>query len=294
MIQGLPEKEYFASGHTGCAGCCNAITVRNTLKALGDDGIVVMATGCTEVFSTPYPMTSWEHSAIHNAFENVASTASGVEAALKKLGKKTKVMVIAGDGASYDIGWGALSGMIERGHDVCYVCTNNESYSNTGVQRSSATPKYANTTTTPREEKIHGKMQWKKPLPRIIAAHGNVYVATANLAFPLDLYKKVKKGIEFKGPAYIDVFCPCPTGWKFDPSQTVQIAKKGFETGVNVLYEIIDGKLVVNRLPKEKKPVKEFLDMQGRFKGVSDKEVREIQKKVDEELKFLKSGVRFY
>lgn len=294
MIQGLPEEEYFASGHTGCAGCCNAIALRSVLKAAGKDTIVVIATGCTEVYSTPYPMTSWKIPCIHNAFENAASTASGVEAVLKKLGKKTKVLVVAGDGSTYDIGFQALSGMVERGHDICYVCINNQAYMNTGVQQSGATPKYADTTTTPRENKIHGKMQLKKPLTKIIAAHGNVYVANTNLAFPLDLFKKVKKGLDFKGPAYIDVFCPCPTGWKFDPSMTVEVAKKGFETGFNVLYEIIDGKLVVNREPSNKKPIKEFLDLQGRFKGLSSSEISEIQKNVDEELKFLKSGVRFY
>jgi pyruvate ferredoxin oxidoreductase beta subunit len=294
MIQGLPEEEYFESGHTGCAGCCNAIAVRNILKAAGKDTIVVIATGCTEVYSTPYPLTSWKLPCIHNAFENAASTASGIEAALKRLNKKTKVLVIAGDGCSYDIGFGALSGMIERGHNICYVCTNNESYANTGVQRSGATPKYANTTTTPREDKIHGKMQLKKPLPRIVAAHGDVYVANANLAFPQDLFKKVRKGLEFKGPAYIDVFCPCPTGWKFDPSMTVEVARKGVETGFNTLYEIIDGKLIINKKIEKRKPVREFLKLQGRFKGLTEKEIKEIQEKVDKELEFFKSGVRFY
>jgi len=294
MIMGLPKEEYFESGHTGCAGCCNAIALRSVLKAAGKDTIVVIATGCTEVYSTPYPLTSWKLPCIHNAFENAASTASGVEAALKKLNKKTKVLVVSGDGCSYDIGFGALSGMIERGHDVCYVCLNNESYANTGVQRSGATPKHASTTTTPIGKVIHGKMQFKKPLTKIVAAHGNVYVANANLAFPLDLFKKVKKGIEFKGSSYIDVFCPCPTGWKFDPSMTVEVARKGFETGFNVLYEIIDGKLVINNKISDRKPVKEFLKLQGRFKGLNEKDIQEIQKKVDDELEFLNSGARFY
>lgn len=283
MIQGLPEEEYFASGHTGCAGCCNAISTRNILKAAGKDVVVVIATGCTEVYSTPYPLTSWRVPCIHNAFENAAATASGVEAALKKLNKKTKVLVIAGDGGTYDIGFQALSGMVERGHDICYVCLNNEAYMNTGIQRSSATPKYADTTTTPRENKIHGKIQLKKPLPKIIAAHGNVYVATANLAYPLDLFKKVKKGLDYNGPAYIDVFCPCPSGWRFDTSMTVEVAKKGFETGFNILYEIIDGKTIITKKPEKLLPIQEFLNLQGRFKGLTDNEIKDIQKAVNNE-----------
>ncbi|MBU1204078.1 MAG: hypothetical protein KKG60_03360 [Nanoarchaeota archaeon] len=283
VILGLPEKEWFASGHSACSGCGMAISFRHILKAAGENTIVVMGTGCGEVVSTAYPLTSWKHAAIHNAFENTASTASGIESALKMLGKKTKILIISGDGGCFDIGFGALSGMLERGHNICYVCYDNGAYANTGVQRSGATPKYANTTTTPVGDLVKGKVQWGKPLPFIVAAHKIPYVATANPAYPLDLYNKVKKGLETKGPAYVQVFSVCVPGWGTDTSKTIEISKLSFETCFYPLFEIVDGKLNLKKV-NNKKPLEDFFKLQSRFKHLLKPENKNLFEEVKEKV----------
>lgn len=286
MIYGLPEIELFEKGHRACAGCGSSIAMRHALKAAGKDTIVVMATGCMEVVSTPYPETSWKVPWIHGAFENAAAIASGVERALKKLGKKTKVLVIAGDGGTFDIGLQALSGAIERRHDVCYICYDNSAYQNTGNQRSGATPKYADTTTSPAGKKIHGKIEYAKPMPLIVAAHG-CYVATANIAYPVDFVKKVQKGLAVKGPAYVQVYCPCVPGWRYPQNLTVEIAKLAFEAKVTPLYEIDNGILSFSRKPARNVPVRDYLNLQGRFRHLNEKEIKEIQERIDSEYKKL-------
>ena len=290
VIAGLPEEEFFSAGHRACAGCGEALAVRTITKAAGKNTIVVSATGCMEVVSTPYPETAWKLPWLHGAFENAAAIASGIESALEKQGRKSKtnVLVLAGDGGTFDIGFQALSGAIERGHDFCYVCTDNAAYMNTGIQRSSATPKFAATTTSPAGKKIHGKMEWKKPLPFIIAAHKPKYVATASIANLADLFNKVKKGLELKGPAYVQVYCPCPVGWKFDSSATIEIAKLALETRVTPLFEITGGQLKLNYDVKKPKPVEEYLKAQGRFKHLGADEVKEVQRYVDAEWNKLK------
>ncbi|MBM3200334.1 pyruvate synthase subunit beta, partial [Candidatus Woesearchaeota archaeon] len=279
MIIGLPEIELFAQGHRSCAGCGSALTMRYVLKATGKDTIVVQNTGCLEVTTTPFPETAWEVPYIHVAFECGAAVASGVERALKKLNKKANIIVFGGDGGTFDIGFQALSGMIERGHKICYVCNDNEAYQNTGIQRSGSTPKYASTTTSPFGSKIHGKQELKKPLPFIIAAHRLPYVATASIAYPQDVVKKVQTALSQDGPTYLQVFSPCVPGWKYDPSQTVAIAKLAVETGVTPLYEILHGKLSLRKI-ENRKPVKDYYSAQGRFKGMNDKELEEVQKYV--------------
>jgi len=280
MIKGFPEIELFAKGHRACAGCGCALTMRYALKAAGSNTIVCHNTGCMEVVSTPYPETAWKVPWIHVAFENAVAVASGVDAALKKLKKNVNVLVIGGDGSTFDIGFQALSGAIERGHNFCYICYDNNAYMNTGIQRSGATPKYANTTTTPAGKVIHGKMQYKKPLPLIIAAHGS-YVATANIAYPLDFYNKVRKALALKGPSYIQVFSPCVVGWKYPPQQSIDICKLAFQTKVTPLYEISDGMLTFTSKPSQIKPVHEYLRTQGRFKHLTQEEIKDIQKHVD-------------
>ena len=282
MIKGLPEIELFAKGHRACAGCGCALAMRYALKATGPNTIVCHNTGCMEVVSTPYPETAWKVPWIHSAFENAAAVASGIEAALKMLKKDTNVLVIGGDGSTFDIGFQALSGAIERYHNFCYICYDNNAYMNTGIQRSGATPKYANTTTTPVGKVVHGKMQYKKPLPMIIAAHG-AYVATANIAYPLDFYNKVKKGLAFKGPAYIQVFTPCVVGWKYPPQQSIEICKLAYQTKITPLYEVNNEILTFTSKPSQFKPVQEFLKTQGRFKHLTQEEIKDIQKHVDAE-----------
>ncbi len=290
-IAGLPEEELFAQGHRACAGCGSVLAVRYALKAAGKNTIVVSATGCMEVISSPYPQTAWKVPWIHANFENSAAVASGIAAALKKQksGTQTKsdssstnVLVIAGDGGTFDIGLQSLSGAVERNHNFCYICYDNEAYENTGIQRSGATPKFAWTTTSPVGKLIHGKQEQKKNMPLIIAAHNeNVYVATANIAYPLDFYNKVKKGLNHKGPAYIQIFTPCIAGWKIPSNITIQLAQLAFKTNTYPLYEIENGILTINKKPDKKIPVEKYLMLQGRFKHLNKQEIEEIQKHTD-------------
>ncbi|MBM3243994.1 MAG: pyruvate ferredoxin oxidoreductase, partial [Candidatus Omnitrophica bacterium] len=228
----------FNSGHTACAGCGQSLAARLVIDAAGPNTIVANNTGCLEVFSTKYPETSWGVPWIHSLFENAAAVASGIESAVKYLGKADTINIIAqaGDGGTADIGLQALSGMLERGHNILYVCYDNEAYMNTGVQRSGLTPFDTNTTTSPVGSGSSGNLRPKKPLPEIANAHGIPYVATASAGFPQDLQRKVKKAIALKGPKYIQVHVPCPLGWRHETNLTLQVAKLAVETG---LYPLI-------------------------------------------------------
>lgn len=290
MIKQLPQEEYFAKGHRACAGCGSVLAIRHVLKAAGKNTIIAQATGCMEVVSTPYPETAWKTPWIHVLFENAAAVASGIETALKKLNKKNiNVLAIAGDGGTFDIGFQALSGAMERGHNFCYVCIDNEAYANTGMQRSGATPMFASTTTTPAGKAIPGKLQPKKPLPFIVAAHGIRYVATASSANPVDIYNKVKKALSINGPSFVHIFTPCPPGWKFPSEQTIDIAKIAIKTGATLIYEIENGILKLNKV-EDRKPVEEYLKLQGRFKHLTKEHIKEIQDYVDERYKFLEEN----
>jgi pyruvate ferredoxin oxidoreductase beta subunit len=289
-IMGINEEEYFASGHRACAGCGEALALRHILKAAGRKTIVAQATGCMEVVSSPYPQTAWEIPWVHCAFENAAAVASGIRAALNMKGdKETNVLAIGGDGASFDIGFGALSGALERGHKFLYVCTDTEAYSNTGIQRSGATFPYANTTTSPAGSVIHGKQQPKKPLAFIVASHGIEYVATASVANLIDLKNKVEKALKVNGPSFLHVYCPCIPGWKIDSSMTIEVAKKAIETWASPVYEIEQGVLKLTQKP-EKRPIEEYLMMQGRFKHITPDITEKIQKYVDDRKKFLEEN----
>ncbi len=274
--------DLFAPGHRACAGCGPAIAMRHILRAAGKDVIIAQATGCMEVTTTPYPETAWGVPWIHVTFENAAAVASGISAALKMQGKeKTKVIAIGGDGASADIGFGAISGMLERGNDVLYIAYDNEAYANTGVQRSGATPMYASTTTTPAGTKIPGKEQRKKDLAMIAAAHHIPYVATANVAFIEDFEKKIKKALEIEGAKFIHVLTPCVPGWGIDSSKTIEYSRLAVETGMWVLYEIENGKIKINYKPSKLKPVGDYLKGQARFKHLTPDLITDIQKKTE-------------
>lgn len=285
LIKGIPDIELFSKGHNACHGCGASLAMRLIMKAAGPDTIVTQATGCMEVISTPYPNSAWKVPYIHSLFENAAATASGISRSLKAQNKKSKVIAIAGDGGTFDIGFQALSGALERKEKITFICYDNEAYMNTGIQRSGATPYLASTTTTPYGKKIHGKLEFKKPMPFIVTAHNIPYVATANIAYPQDLIKKIKKALELQ-PSYIQIFCPCIPGWKIPSNSTIDISKLSFETNFYPLYEIENGKLTLTK-NTNKKPVKEYLRLQGRFKNLSEKEIKEIQKSVDEEYKNL-------
>jgi pyruvate ferredoxin oxidoreductase beta subunit len=276
------------SGHTACAGCGQSLGARLVIDTAGPNTIIVNNTGCLEVFSTKYPESAWGVPFIHSLFENCAAVASGVEAALKYLGKKDAINVIAqaGDGGTADIGLQAISGMLERGHDILYVCYDNEAYMNTGVQRSGLTPFDSNTTTSPAGSQSQGNPRPKKPMPDIALAHGIAYVATASVGFPQDLQRKVKKALAIKGPKYMQVHVPCPLGWRHEPSATFQVAKLAVETGLYPIFEYENGVLGAVR-QIQPKPVGEYLKTQARFKHLlnNPEDIKKIQAIADANIK---------
>ena len=286
----------FTSGHRMCAGCGAPPVARMILRALKpeDHAVIANATGCMEVSSFIYPYTSWTDSYIHTAFECAAATLSGAEAAYKSMKKQgklpddehTKFIAFGGDGGTYDIGIQSLSGAMERGHDMTYVCYDNGAYMNTGIQRSSATPKFADTTTSPAGSVIPGKMQSRKDLTEIIEAHHLPYVAqtAAYLNFK-DLYEKAEKAIYTEGPTFLNVLAPCPRGWGYPTEDLMQINKLAVETCYWPLYEIENGKYKINYKPAKKLPVEEFLKPQRRFKHLfkpgNEWMIEEFQNEVD-------------
>jgi len=286
----VTKRENFAPGHRACIGCGEALAVRLACKALGQNVIVVSATGCMEIVASQLPYTSWRVPWIHTIFENTAAVASGIEAGLKTMiskGERTergvKVVAMAGDGGTSDIGLQALSGALERGHDFLFLCFDNEAYMNTGIQRSSSTPFGASTTTSPAGKKSIGQVTWKKNMPAIVASHNVSYVATACHSYPFDLMAKVKKGLDTPGPAYIHIFSVCPTGWRCSTDLTVRIGRLAVETGIFPLYEIEDGKYKLSlKLPKLR-PVQDYLKLQGRFRHLSEETIKDIQNRVNEE-----------
>ncbi len=295
----VTKEEYLAPGHRACIGCVEVLAVRQAMKALGPNTIVVSATGCMEIVSSQLPWTSWRVPWIHTLFENTAAVASGIESGIKamqrkkiKPGKKVNVVATAGDGGTSDIGLQALSGALERGHDFTYICWDNEAYMNTGIQRSSATPYGASTTTAPAGKKSIGQVTWKKNMPLIAAAHNIPYVATACPSYPFDLMEKIKKAAETKGPAYVHIFSVCPTGWRTAPEMGIEIGKLAVQTGVFPLYEIESGKYKLNMKVAKRKPVQEYLKPQGRFRHLSEDDIKLIQERTDEEYEKLMKLVR--
>ncbi|MGQ9788118.1 MAG: pyruvate synthase subunit PorB [Candidatus Hadarchaeaceae archaeon] len=280
----ISELELLAPGHRACAGCACVLSLRHALKALGKNVIISEATGCMEVTTTPYPETAWRVPWIHAAFENAAAVASGVSRALKVLGKnQVKSVAIAGDGGTADIGFQALSGAVERWEDILYICYDNEAYMNTGIQRSGATPFGAWTTTTPVGKVRMGEDRPKKDMPAIMIAHGSPYVATASAAYPLDFEKKVKKAASISGPTYVHVHAPCVPGWRIESNKSIEVARLAVLTGAWILYECEAGKINVTFKPAKRRPVADYLKMQGRFRHLGEEEIAEIQRIVDEQ-----------
>lgn len=289
-LKKLPEVEPLSPGHRACQGCGEILALRQVLKALGENVIVASATGCMEIVTSPFPQTAWRVPWIHVAFENAAAVISGVESAYKALNRKGKIqqpdvvfLAYGGDGGTADIGLQALSGALERGHNFIYVCLDNEAYMNTGIQRSSSTPYGAMTTTSPPGKKSIGQRTWKKNMPYIAAAHGIPYVATASPAFALDLMNKVKKAAMIPGPAYLHIYSPCPTGWRHETDMAIEVARLAVQTKVFPLYEVIDGKWILSRKVAKPKPVSEYFKVQRRFRHLTENDIEEIQRRVDEE-----------
>jgi pyruvate ferredoxin oxidoreductase beta subunit len=292
----VTRRENFAPGHRACIGCGEALAVRLACKALGQSVIIANATGCMEIVSSPLPYTSWRVPWIHTLFENTAAVASGIEAGLKMLVKKgriaqkeIKVVAMAGDGGTSDIGLQALSGAMERGHDFLYLCFDNEAYMNTGIQRSSSTPYGASTTTSPAGKVSIGQVTWKKDMPAIAAAHDIPYVATACSSYPFDLMAKVAKGAAIQGPAYVQILSPCPTGWRFATDLTIRIGRLAVETGMFPLYEVENGAYKLTFDSPKLRPVADYMKLQGRFRHLSPDIVDKIQTKVIEKYERLRA-----
>ena len=298
MKNTVQKPERLSPGHRMCAGCAAPVVVRTVLRALeeGDEAVITSATGCLEVSTFIYPYTSWKDSFIHSAFENASATTAGIEAAYrykKKMGlleKDYKFITFGGDGGTYDIGLQSLSGAMERGHDKVYVCYDNGAYMNTGIQRSSATPRYADTTTTPSGTQSLGKGQPRKDITGIMAAHRIPYTAQSALTANMkDLYEKSQKAIYTQGPAFLNVLAPCPRGWRYDTPKLLEISKIAVDTCYWPLFEVEGGVYTLNYQPKNKRPISDWLEIQGRFRHILKKPeiVEEIQKEVDERWKEL-------
>lgn len=286
--------DLFAPGHRACAGCSAPVILRMLANVSGKNTVIGLATGCMEVVSTIYPYTAWRIPYIHNAFENVAATISGVEAAYRSLKRKGKIdkkinfIAVGGDGGTYDIGIQSLSGVLERGHNMLYVCYDNEAYMNTGIQRSGATPLGAATSTTPAGKKIPGKQQQRKDLTDIIVAHNIPYVAQASPHNFMDAMRKIEKALSIDGPTFINFIAPCPIGWHFPENKSIEMAKIAVDTCFWPLFEVENGKWKLNYDPEKtgkKIPLVEWLKLQGRFRHLFTEEnkaiIDELQRWVD-------------
>ncbi len=267
------KPERLAPGHRLCAGCGASIIVRQQMAAIDDPVVLANATGCLEVATTIYPYTAWRVPWIHNAFENAASTISGVEAAYRSMVRQGKIedenvkfIAYGGDGGTYDIGLQALSGAVERGHQFLYVCYDNGAYMNTGIQRSSATPFGAHTTTSPAGEVIPGKQQFRKDLTKIMAAHDIPYVAQAAPSKWRDLMEKTRKAVNSGGPAFMNVLSSCNRGWRHGTDETIEVTQLAVDTCYWPLYEVENGEWHLSYKPREKLPVERWLERQGRFR----------------------------
>lgn len=277
----LAKDERLVGGHRMCAGCGAPVAVRGITRALKkeDHAVIGCATGCLEVSTFMYPYTSWKDSFIHNAFENAGATVSGVEAAYNAMKRKRKIkgdykfIAFGGDGGTADIGFQSLSGAMERNHDIVYVCYDNGAYMNTGIQRSSATPQYADTTTTPSGTESTGKPQPRKDLAAIIANHNIPYVGqTTFIKNFRDLHQKAEKAIYTEGAAFMNILAPCPRGWRYPAADLMEMCKLAVETCFWPLFEVENGVWKLNYKPKSKLPIEDFLKPQGRFKHLFTEE----------------------
>lgn len=276
------NKELLSGGHRLCQGCGASVVVHQTLQTAKNPVVISAATGCLEVSTSIYPYTAWNCSFIHNAFENAAATLSGVESAYRALKKRGRLtadfdfIAFSGDGGTYDIGFQSLSGAMERGHNLLFVCYDNQAYMNTGIQRSSATPRGANTTTSPAGSKIPGKKEYRKDLAKIMAAHNIPYVAQATPYHVKDFTGKVAKALTVSGPAFINVLAVCPRGWRIPENEGIELTEIAVKTNFWPLYEIEEGNYKITHIPQEVRPITDWLEPQGRFKHLFREENKEI------------------
>ncbi|MCK4381873.1 MAG: 3-methyl-2-oxobutanoate dehydrogenase subunit beta [Candidatus Lokiarchaeota archaeon] len=290
----IPEEEFIYPGTRACAGCSMALIYRIALKALGPKTIITVPASCLTVLHGMQGFCTTKVSVLHTPFATTGASASGIVASLedKGLAEDINVVAFAGDGGTVDIGIQSLSGAVERGTNFIYACYDNEAYMNTGVQRSGSTPSGAYTTTTP-----NGKKEYKKNMPKILEAHGIPYVATAISSYPLDLYEKFKNAMKIKGPKYIHILAPCPPGWGYNPKDSIEIGRLAVQTGFWPLYEVIDGKFILSKDsqrfldPTKRKPISEYLNIQKRFKNISDEDIKNHQNYVEEQWKQIKKRI---
>ncbi|MDR1471875.1 MAG: pyruvate ferredoxin oxidoreductase [Synergistaceae bacterium] len=289
------RKNPLTEGHRMCPGCGSPTALRQAFMGIDDPVVVVGATGCMEVSSTVYPYSAWRVPFMHVAFENAAAAISGVAAAHEVLARRgaarkdIKFVAFGGDGGTYDIGLQALSGALERGHDFTYICYNNQGYMNTGAQRSGATPRGANATTSPAGRVLGGKLERPKNMTEIAAAHDIPYAAQTTLHNPADLISKVRRAVETPGPAFVNVLTPCALFWKIEPSDQVKICSLAADTRFWPVYEVIDGRHVLSYTPKNPRPLEDFLRAQGRYAHLFKKGeeradlIAQAQRDVDED-----------
>jgi pyruvate ferredoxin oxidoreductase beta subunit len=283
--------ERFTGGHRACSGCGATVLMRQTMIALENKPVVITsATGCMEVVTTLFPYTAWKVPFMHSAFENSAATASGIEAAYQSLKRQGKIdkdirfIAFGGDGGTYDIGFQSLSGAMERGHKLTYICYDNQAYMNTGIQRSGATPFGASTTTAPAGKVKQGKEQFRKDLTAVMVAHSIPYVAQSALGFWNDYMTKVQKATSVDGPAFVNVLSPCRLGWPHDPAQTPNLGRIAADTCFWPLFEVVNGKYKITYKPKEKKPVTEWLKLQARFSHLFKPENKSLLEKFQQDV----------
>ena len=278
----IPAEELMRSGHSACPGCGATLVMRYLLKGLGSQTILTVPACCWTVIGTPFPTTALDVPMLDCAFEAAGASISGLRAAADQLGLKDVTIVgFAGDGGTVDIGLQALSGMLERRTDGIYVMYDNEAYMNTGVQRSGSTPEGAWTTTTPVEEFSRGKLEPKKDIMAIVAAHRPAYAATVNVAFPEDFVKKVQKAKAIHGPRFFHALAPCPPGWRYSSEKTIEVGRLATDTNMFPLYEVEEGVYRITRKLGVAKPVQEYLRTQGRFAHLGEAEIAQIQAEVD-------------
>ena len=283
----FPSCEYLGRGHTACPGCGETITMRQTLKGLGERTILVVPAGCAAVVDGMFPHSASRVPLLHVPFETTPAAAAGVKNGLSARGdEETTVVGYAGDGGTFDIGFQALSSVAERNEDIIYICYDNEAYMNTGIQRSSATPKGAWTNTTPagRPKEVR-----KKDIMAILGAHGVPYAATASIAYPEDYLEKLRRAREIKGFRFFHVFSPCPTGWKTAPDVTVHLARLAVTSGLFPVYEIFDGKRYRINIEPTGSGLDEYIKLQGRFSRMGEEDIREMEEEIELKWKELRS-----
>ena len=280
-ISELTDEEFLLKGNSACAGCGATMAIRWVLKILGRDTVLVMPAGCVSVFQGMFPASAFNVPVVDSSFGAQSSFAAGLAAAYKIKGRRLKVVTLAGDGGTADIGFHAVSAAAERGDDVLYICYDNEAYMNTGVQRSSLTPYGAKTGTDPK-----GKLEWKKNLPLIMAAHNITYVATASVGYPFDLLRKVKKAASLSGFRYIHILTPCPPGWGSSENLAAELGRLAVRCGIFPLFEVENGRLTLHKVGN-RVAVRRYLELQKRFEGLTDEQIQYIQKRVDDDLRYL-------